>query len=244
MGLAAAKNVAAIIQQACKERGEARVIFACAPSQDDFFAALTDEFKLGSHIDWSKVVAFHMDDYVGLSGKQSQSFRYYLNEHLLSKVQVKAFHPVRAEAPDTSEECARYTKQLSKLPLDLVCMGIGENGHIAFNDPPVADFKDPKWIKVVELDLACRQQQVNDGCFASLEAVPTHAFTLTIPTLLSCKHISCVVPGALKAQAVANTLQSEITTDCPATILRTHANVQMFIDNDSAQVLQTSASNS
>ncbi|MFM9030071.1 MAG: 6-phosphogluconolactonase, partial [Opitutaceae bacterium] len=132
-----------------------------------------------------------MDDYVGLAGTHPQSFRTYLREHLLRHVKVGAFHPIPAEEPDTAGVCARDTALLAEKPIDLICLGIGENGHIAFNDPPVADFADPHLIKIVELDHACRQQQVNDGCFKTLEEVPTHAITLTIPALMRGKSLHC-----------------------------------------------------
>jgi len=234
-GEAAADHVINVVNQAIEQQGVARVIFACAPSQDDFLRALIER---RSEIDWSKVVVFHMDDYVGLTEDSPQSFRYYLKEHLLSKITCKEFHLIRSDADDLEAERARYEEALKSEPLDLVCMGIGENGHIAFNDPPVADFNDPLGVKIVELDVACRQQQVNDGCFPTFEAVPEHAFTLTIPTLISCRNVSCVVPGKLKADAVAQSLNGPLSTDCPASILRNHSSAVLWLDEDSASKIQ------
>ncbi|WP_309397723.1 glucosamine-6-phosphate deaminase [Cerasicoccus maritimus] len=230
-GSAAAAHVIHVINQAIEIRGEARVIFACAPSQDDFLSALIQN---RGKVDWSKVVVFHMDDYVGLSGDSPQSFRFYLQENLLSYIECKEFFPIGSEAEDPDAECARYEAALKSKPIDLVCMGIGENGHIAFNDPSVADFNDSAWVKVVELEPACRQQQVNDGCFLGIDDVPTHAFTLTIPSLMSCRHVSCVVPGKLKADAVGESLRGPISKDCPASILRTHPAAVLWLDGDAA----------
>ena len=232
-GRAAALRVQSTIAQACNARGEARVIFACAPSQDEFIEAL-----LTLEVDWPRVVVFHMDDYVGLTADQPQSFRHYLKQHLLSRVPaVKAFHPIGAENPDLAAECARYSALLREKPIDLVCLGIGENGHIAFNDPPVADFHDPALIKPVEIDAACRQQQVNDGCFPNLAAVPTLALSLTIPALCGARALSCVVPGPRKAEAVRATLLGPIETSCPASILRQHPDAVLYIDHASASLL-------
>jgi glucosamine-6-phosphate deaminase len=180
LAAAAADLVAGWIRNACTERGEARAVFACAPSQTEFLAALCER-----KIDWARVVVFHMDEYVGLAAEHPQSFRRYLREHLIARISPpKAVHLIAGDA-EPSSECRRYARLLDEARIDIVCMGIGENGHIAFNDPPVADFHDPELVKVVELDRACRQQQVNDGCFATFETVPTHAVTLTIPALLA-----------------------------------------------------------
>src|SRR5262249_41780962 len=155
---------------------------------------------------------FHMDEYVGVSAAQPASFRHYQRQHLLNLVAPKAFHGIRGEEPDAKAECARYAGLLAEAPIDLVCLGVGENGHIAFNDPAVADFADPKTVKVVELDETCRQQQVNDGCFPNIESVPRQAITLTCPTLMSGRALVCVVPGARKARAVAAMLLGDIST--------------------------------
>ena len=233
MGAGAAKRAAAVIRTACGERGAARVIFACAPSQDEFLAAL-----IRADIDWSRLVIFHMDEYTGLSAAHPQSFRSYLRDHLLANIPApQAVHLIGADAPDPGRECERYAVLLSEKPIDLVCMGIGENGHVAFNDPPVADFHDPRLIKIVELDGACRRQQVNDGCFPALADVPAHALTLTIPALLGARHISCVVPGERKARAVRDALLGPVGTACPASILQTHRHAFLHIDSAAGSLL-------
>lgn len=238
LGRAAARAAAAYLHGLIGERGEARVIFACAPSQDEFLASLIEVSREGSTaVDWQRVTAFHMDDYVGLRGDHPQSFRHYLRSHLLQHVNVARFHPLPAEEPDAAAVSARYSALLSEKPIDLICMGIGENGHIAFNDPPVANFEDEALVKVVELDAACRQQQVNDGCFPSLAEVPRHAFTLTVPVFRRARRLSVHVPGPLKAAAVKATMEDRISTACPATILRLHPDATLYIDGAAAKSL-------
>jgi glucosamine-6-phosphate deaminase len=178
-----------------------------------------------------------MDDYVGLAGTHPQSFRHYLQTHLLSQVKMGRFHPVTAEEPDAAAVCQRYTAALSEKPIDLICLGIGENGHIAFNDPPVADFEDPQLIKVVELDEACRRQQVNDGCFPTFADVPRHAFTLTVSVFRRARRLSIHVPGPRKADAVKETVEAAIGTSCPASILRLHPDATLYIDTAAAKLL-------
>ena len=235
LGRAAAEHVRGIIQGACAMRGEARVIFACAPSQNEFLAALTAQPPC---VAWARVAVFHMDEYVGLTASHHQSFRHYLRTHLLDQIPPpKSVQFILGEAPSIEAECARYRKLLMEKPIDLVCMGIGENGHIAFNDPPVADFTDTESVKPVTLDLACRQQQVNDGCFATLDAVPQTALTLTVPALFRARAISCVVPGRRKAGAVRDTLLKPVSEKCPASILRQHANAVLHIDDEAACLL-------
>ena len=233
MGAAAGHTAAKILRDTLFLTGSARIIVASAPSQDETLAKLTQE----PGIDWSKVTVFHMDEYVGLSDSHPASFRAYQKEHFLSKVTPKEFHGIRAEADDLDAEVARYTSLMNESPIDLVCMGIGENSHIAFNDPPVADFEDPHTIKVVELDEACRQQQVNDGCFPDFASVPTHALSLTCPALMSGNHLVISVPGELKAQAVKDTLTGPISTACPASILRTHPAAELHVDADSFKLV-------
>ena len=229
MGASAGHAAAKILRDTLLQKGSARIIVASAPSQDETLAQLAQEPR----IDWSKVTVFHMDEYVGLSISHPASFRAYQKEHFLSKVTPKVFHGIQAESADLEQEVARYTALMTESLIDLVCMGIGENGHIAFNDPPVADFNDPQTIKVVELDDACRQQQVNDGCFPDFDSVPTHALSLTCPALMSGKHLIITVPGKLKANAVRETLTGPITTTCPASILRTHPDAELHLDADS-----------
>lgn len=233
MGREAGAAASAIISQAIEHQGSARVIVASAPSQDEMLASLTSAWG----IDWSKVTVFHMDEYVGLPAGHPATFRAYQKTHLLAKVSPAAFHGIAGEAGDLPSECSRYTALLLEAPIDLVCMGIGENGHIAFNDPPVADFNDPQTVKVVELDEACRRQQVNDGCFPDFDAVPRQAMTLTCPALLSARHLVCVVPGPRKALAVARTLQGSISSECPASILRKHSSASLHLDTDAASLL-------
>ncbi len=233
MGVAAAERAASVLRAAIAAKGAARIIVASAPSQDELLAGLT----AAPGIDWSAVTVFHMDEYVGLPAGHPATFRAYQESHLLAKVKPAAFHGIRGESADPEAECERYSALLAEAPIDLVCMGIGENGHIAFNDPPVADFHDPKLVKVVELDDACRQQQVNDGCFPDFASVPTHAITLTCPALMSGRALVCVVPGPRKAAAVRATVQDPITTACPATILRRHPDAVLYLDSASAQLL-------
>jgi len=232
LGEAAASLAAEAIRAAIATRGEARVIFACAPSQNEFLAALVRR-----PITWGKVVVFHMDEYVGLRADQPQSFRHFLRTHLLEHVDTpKAVHLIQAEE-DPMREIARYSHLLSEKHIDLVCMGIGENGHLAFNDPPVADFNDPRLVKIVELDEGCRRQQVNDGCFPNFEAVPARALTLTIPALVSATQVCCCAPGERKANAVHDALLGPITKECPASILRRHPHAVLHLDTASASHL-------
>lgn len=240
LGRTAALATAAYLHDVIASRGEARVIFACAPSQDEFLTSLVEVSRnTSTYVDWSRVTAFHMDDYVGLDGQHPQSFRQYLQKHFLSRVKVGQFHPLPAEEPDAAAVCRRYSALLSEKPIDLIGMGIGENGHIAFNDPPVADFQDPLLVKVVELDLACREQQVNDGCFPTLADVPRHAFTLTISIFRRARRLSIHVPGPRKAAAVQATVEGPIATACPASILRLHADATLYIDAAAAGLLRT-----
>ncbi|MFD2966801.1 6-phosphogluconolactonase [Sphingobacterium bambusae] len=211
-----------------KQQKEVRMIFAAAPSQD----YLLDYLSQSTKIVWENVVAFNMDEYIGLPVGSPQLFASYLEDRLFSKVTLGAKYTISAEG-DINEEIQRVTAAITAAPIDLVCLGIGENGHLAFNDPPVADFDDDQVIKEVELDLVCRQQQVNDGCFATLDDVPATALTLTIPTLLQADALFCVVVGKHKREAVAQAVHGAISTDWPATILRTHANCNYFFDKDS-----------
>lgn len=235
MGEAAACYVVHRLQRLLDEKDEARIVVGSAPSQDEFFAHLTAPAHRGA-VDWRRVAVFHMDEYIGLAGDHPQNFRAYQHEHLLSKVRVKAFHAIRGEASDIDAECERITDLLTAAPIDLVCLGIGENGHLAFNDPP-ANFDDTAWVKVVELDATCRQQQVNDGCFPTVEQVPTHAITLTLKVFRHAAALSGVVPAASKAPAVVATLQGPVSVDCPATLLRLHPDARLFLDPDSASLL-------
>lgn len=239
MGRSAATHVTGLLEQLLKNQARIRVIFACAPSQNEFLAELVAQAR--SRIDWSRVTVFHMDEYVGIAASHSASFRHYLREHLLKQISPGEFHPLGGDAADPAAEAKRYAALLDADAIDLICLGIGENGHIAFNDPPVADFADPVSVKIVELDLTCRQQQVNDGCFPTLADVPTHALSLTISVFRRARHLSVVVPGPRKAAAVRATMQDPISTACPATILRTHPAATLFLDQASAARLAPAA---
>ena len=229
MGAAAARNTADIIRHLLSSQPDINMIFAAAPSQNEFLATLS-----ALPIEWPRINAFHMDEYIGLEENSRQLFAWYLKEHLFDKAPLKAIHYLDGNAKDLAAECQRYTDLLRQLPPDIVCMGIGENNHLAFNDPPVAGFHDPEMVKIVTLDADCRQQQVNDGCFPSFAAVPERAMTLTIPALVQGRHIICVVPGERKANAVYHTLHSPITEKYPSTILRKHHAVEMYLDKDSS----------
>ena len=230
MGVAAVAQVSAKVNELLGQQETVNIIFAAAPSQNEFLEGL-----LEAPIDWSRIRAFHMDEYIGLAPEASQGFGNFLRERLFGKVGFLAVHYIDGGATDLKKECERYAGLLLEYPPDVVCMGIGENGHIAFNDPPVADFNDPYLVKVVELDLPCRKQQVNDGCFERLDLVPAHALTLTVPALMAGRFIYCIVPGRLKAEAVYNTLKREIGEACPASVLRRHERAELFLDVDSAE---------
>ena len=209
------------------------MIFAAAPSQNEVLAALVAD----TDIPWNRVNAFHMDEYVGLSPDAPQGFGNFLKEHIFGLVPFKSIHYIDISAPDAEAECARYAALLQQYPTDIVVMGIGENGHIAFNDPPVADFSDPLAVKPVALDDICRNQQVHDGCFAHIDEVPKTAVTLTVPTLFAGKHLFCIVPAKTKALAVCTTLTDGISERCPATILRRHPSAVLYLDGDSSALL-------
>jgi glucosamine-6-phosphate deaminase len=235
-GLAAALDVAERLIDIQAQSPTARVVFAAAPSQDEFLAALVAHRGIA----WSRVAAYHMDEYLGIAPSHPASFRRYLREHLfdpagLAPSQLHLIPGERIEHP--LRVCLDYEEMLRASPPHIVCAGIGENGHLAFNDPPVADFLDPLWIKVVRLDEACRSQQVHDGCFARIEEVPMHAFTLTVPALLGASVVSVVVPGPRKAEAVRATLRGPVAEACPASALRRHAGARIYLDRDSASLL-------
>ena len=230
MGQAAAKATSEQIRHLLKENETINIIFAAAPSQNEFLENLTNE----KEIDWSRIRAFHMDEYVDLDKDAPQRFGNFLKERIFDKLPFKSVFYLDGNAPDLDEECSRYAGLLKEFPAEIVCMGIGENAHIAFNDPHVADFNDPYLVKVVDLDSECRNQQVNDGCFKSIEEVPSKALTLTVPALMNAQYAFCMVSGKTKAKAVANTLTGEISEMFPSTILRKHRNACLFLDKDSA----------
>jgi glucosamine-6-phosphate deaminase len=230
LGAAAAEAAAEIIQRAVEQKGSANIILATGNSQLTFLAAL----RQISPLPWSQVNLFHMDEYVGLDPQHPASFPQFLRHHLLDYVSPRAFFPVPGNAPEPVPACQAYEALLRANPADLCALGFGENGHLAFNDPPFADFHDPAWVKVVALAEASRRQQVGEGHFARLDEVPTHAMTLTIPALLAAKHVLAIVPEARKAEAVRRALQGPIQTECPASILRQAPQARLFLDRDSA----------
>ena len=232
MGEAAAADIAACIKKLLAEKDEIYMIFAAAPSQNEMLEALVAD----PEVEWNKVHALHMDEYVNLPADAPQGFGNFLRRAIFDKVPFASVNLIGTDA-DSEATCARYDALLTEHPVDIVCMGIGENGHIAFNDPHVADFNDPLKIKKVDLDQKCRQQQVNDGCFQSIDQVPTHALTLTIPTLYNVENVFCVVPAPSKAEAVKNTVTGPVSEVCPASILRKHANATLYVDADSSALL-------
>jgi len=227
MGLAAAEAVAAKIAELLAVKPWVNMVFAAAPSQEEFLAAFRQ-----MPVEWGRIHAFHMDEYLGLGIDRHQSFGVFLDKRLFRQV---PFRDVFYMEGMTAEE---YSVLLSVYVTDIVCMGIGENTHLAFNDPHSAKFDDPELVKVVELDTACRQQQVNDGCFAYIERVPTHAMTMTIPALMAAPTAFVIVPGPRKAEAVRHTLYDAISERYPSTILRQHPDVRLFLDRDSAIYLE------
>ena len=233
MGEAAARDIKAKIAQLLAEKQEINMIFAAAPSQNEVLKALAED----KEIEWHRVNAYHMDEYIGLDKDAPQGFGNFLKTHIFGLAPFKSVQYIDVTATDPEAEGARYGKLLDEHPTDIVVMGIGENGHIAFNDPPVADFNDPKTAKPVKLDEVCRQQQVNDGCFKSIDEVPTHAITLTVPTLVRAPYLFCIVPAPTKANAVRETLNGSIDEHCPASILRTHKNAKLYLDNESSKLL-------
>ena len=232
MGEYAAMVAADEIKEMLQQKEELNVVFAAAPSQNEFLAFL----QKAKGIDWGRINAFHMDEYVGLKIGESGSFTNFLNNAIFNILPFKNIYRINGAASDADEECKRYTDLLKTHPIDIVFMGVGENGHIAFNDPSVADFNDKAFVKTVKLDDICRMQQVHDKCFDSIDHVPQYAYTLTIPALLSAKRILCIVPGKTKAPAIARMLMGAIEEECPASILRNHSNAKLFLDVDSAKI--------
>ena len=227
MAIAAANAIAVEMRRAALMKPSIRMVFAAAPSQSEVLNALT---KI-PNLPWDQVVAFHMDDYLELPAEAPQRFANWLESHLFSKVPLAKVNRIPTlGSPD--EICQTYADKLAEAPIDIICLGIGVNGHIAFNDPPTAIFKDSLSVKVVELDDVCRQQQVDDGCFSSINAVPVRAVTLTIPRLLDASTLLCAVPGVHKRAAVQATVAGPLSTDCPASILRTHGNCTLFLDSE------------
>lgn len=230
MGKISGQDVASLIKVFLQEKEQLNVMFAAAPSQNEVLAELLSD----PEIDWSRINAFHMDEYIGLPQDSPQKFGNFLREHIFSKVPFGQVFYIDSNA-DPEKECRRYEGILCAHPIDICILGVGENGHLAFNDPEVADFSDSRLVKQVELDEKCRQQQVNDGCFSSINQVPKTALTVTIPGLIQAKAMFCVVPTKNKAEAVKNMLTGEVEEICPASILRKKAGAKLYLDPDAAK---------
>ena len=234
MGKVSAADFATCVKELLKKKETIRVVFAAAPSQNDFLKEIVKD----KSIDFSRIEAFHMDEYVGLDPDRPQAFGRFLKDRLFG---LREFKSVSYLAPidpkDPEKTCKEYTAKLNASPIDIVCMGIGENGHIAFNDPAFAFFNDPEDVKVVKLDDVCRMQQVHDGCFATFDDVPKEALTLTIPMLMKAQYHFCMVPAPTKAKAVKRMLEGNVSEECPCTILRTKEGSILYLDADSSALL-------
>ncbi len=233
MGEAAARQAAQVLREAVGQRGRARVIIGTGPSQAGFIAALVH----GQEVPWSQVEVFHMDEYLGMPASHPASFRRWLREHLAAHVNAAAVHELAGDADDVEAEMARYAALLDAGPIDLSCVGFGENGHLAFNDPHVADFHDPLVVKRVEMDEPCRLQQVGEGHFTSLATAPTTALTVTLPTLMRAGTVIACVPDRRKAEAVRAALTGPVAPSCPASLVRTHARAFVHLDAAAASLL-------
>ena len=231
MGLAAAESASGILRKAIAEKGSANVVLAAANSQLTFLNGL----KTLTDVDWSKVNFFHMDEYIGLEAGHPASFSQFLRRNFIDGIHPKAFYTIPSQEKDLEKVCRGYEQLLHEYPTDLCAMGIGENGHVAFNDPPYADFADPLWVKAVQIDAISRRQQVNEGHFPSIDLVPVHAVTLTIPALMAARSILVMVPETRKADAVYNSLYGPIVPTCPASILRRMPHAWLLLDRESAQ---------
>ena len=234
MARAAAADAAAALRQAVDAHGEARLIVATGASQFGFLQALTQ----APDIAWSRVTAFHLDEYVGLPVTHRASFRAYLRQRFAGALPAPlcAFVEVDGEAADLAAECNRLKRLIDAAPIDVACVGIGENGHLAFNDPP-ADFEAQAAYLVVALDEACRRQQVGEGWFASLDEVPSQALSMSIPQIMKSRHIVCTVPDARKAEAVKGAVEGPVTPFCPASVLQRHPACALYLDRASASAL-------
>jgi glucosamine-6-phosphate deaminase len=232
LAISAAAFAADCIRRSLVERGETALILATGASQYEFLDAL----RQVENVDWSKVTAFHLDEYLNISAQHPASFRRYLRERILDLLPFGAVHLLEGDALDPGQECRRYASLLAERTIDLACIGIGENGHLAFNDPP-ADFDTPDLVHIVTLNEACRRQQVFEGHFAAIDDVPEKALSVSIPAILSVRTISCVVPDLRKARAVRDTLERPISPKRPASSLRRHADCHLYLDVDSASLL-------
>ena len=234
MGQLSGQEAAAAIRLLLDVKETINVMFAAAPSQDDVLS----ELCAAGDIDWSRVNAFYMDEYIGLARTAPQGFGNYLREHVFDRLPFRQVFYINPEAADPEAEARRYEELLLAYPMDVCILGVGENGHMAFNDPAEARFDDPHLVKTVHLDERCRQQQVNDGCFARIEEVPKTAITVTIPGLLRARSMFCVVPTVRKAEAVVRMLTGGITADCPATALRRKSGARLYLDPDAASLVK------
>lgn len=230
---AAAAETGTYLNHLLNKQPTARLILATGNSQILFLSRLIES----KTVDWSRIELFHMDEYLGLPASHGASFQRYMKERVESKAKPKAFHYLTGDALLPLDECRRYERLLAQAPIDLCCLGVGENGHLAFNDPPVADFEDPRQVKIVKLDAACKQQQVGEGHFPSLDAVPNYAFTLTIPALCAAKKIVCLAPEQRKSKAIQTALKDPISPKCPASVLRLQSRATLFLDSASASLL-------
>jgi glucosamine-6-phosphate deaminase len=229
----AAEHAADLIRTAVAAQGNARIIAATGNSQMAFIDTLIAQ----EDVPWNRVTLFHMDEYAGISATHPASFRLWIRTRIEQRVRLAAAHYINGDAPDPDAEAERYTKLLLGAPIDLAFVGIGENGHIAFNDPPVADFNDPKTVKRVKLDEACKRQQAGEGHFENVEAVPNEAITVTCSGLFRAKAWITVVPEKRKAKAVRDALHGPLSTDCPASLIRKHSNATIYLDKASASLL-------
>jgi glucosamine-6-phosphate deaminase len=229
----AAREANRIFRETIQKKGSAAAVLATGNSQLEFLKALV---KLDG-VDWSRVTLFHLDEYLGISDNHSASFRKYMRERVQAVIKPRVFNFLEGDAMQPLDECDRYAKLLQAQPIDLCCLGIGENGHLAFNDPPVADFKDPRAVKIVKLDEACRAQQAGEGHFPNIDAVPQYALTMTIPAICAAKNMLCIVPEKRKAQAVRDTLKGPVSTTCPGSFLRQQAHCTLYLDSDAASLI-------
>ena len=235
LALSTATIVQQHLQQILKQKQTATVLFATGNSQLKFLDALA---KL-NNIDWSRVICFHLDEYLGISDNHPSSFRYYLRKRIEKPVSPQKFHYIEGDTLQPLQECDRYSKLLTAQEIDLCMLGVGANGHLAFNEPAVADFNDAYKVKLVKLDAVNHQQQVNQGHFPNLESVPKYAFTVTIPTICASKKIICLAPGKGKVEVVKQLLEANITEKFPASILRKQPQANLFLDADAASLINS-----
>ena len=233
-GRAAALRASAILKTAIAKEGHARLIMATGNSQEDLIGALVEVRDL----DWSSLEVFHMDEYINLPETHRGCLKRWMNTHFVEVGQPGKVNYLDGNASDLAAECHRYEQALRAAPITLCMLGIGENGHIAFNDPHVADFQDPLGIKRVGLDERCRKQQAGEGHFTDFASVPSEAVTLTCPILMSSENLICCVPEMRKAEAVKNALEGPVTTQCPGSVVRTHPRACIYLDTDSASLLK------